>query len=598
MPMMRRTQAHQRGAALPVQCPIPLVLLAVVVFVSGCASSAPRGDLDSASSAAAVGSAPGRLLIISIAREPSSVADKTLRRSGSGIGPDTSRPFNAGLVVRDERDEPHPYLIADLPRLGSDSWRVFLDGRMETTYRLRPGLSWHDGVPLTAEDFVLAWRVYRVPDFGYADSVPIAQIEEIQAPEPLSVLIRWRVPFPDALRLDSEALPPLPAHVLGAAFESQAADAFVAHPYWGDGHVGLGPYRLDRWELGSFIEGTSFAGHALGPPRMDRIKLLFIPDPNATVANLLSGNAHAADGRSVRFQQAIVLRQRWQETGGGRVILSPTEVRFTIVQARPELVTPAALLDQRVRQAVAHAVDRQGMADALLEGQGLAADTLVVPQVRYFAALDRALQKYPYDLRRTELLMAEAGFPKAPDGFFVGPGGGRFPLNLSISALAQNEAEATIMADGFQRAGFESSLQVLSQAQATDRQVRSSYPALSSTSNTNGFEPPSRFLRASEVATAENRWRGSNRGGWIHPEFERLAAAYDTTLEAGERDQRAIELLRLVSQELPAFPLYYNFVAIPHDAELTGPAGGLNWNWNIHEWTLSGQTRAPDPRGI
>jgi peptide/nickel transport system substrate-binding protein len=528
-----------------------------------------------------------RVLIIAIAREPSSVADKTLRRTGSGIGLDTSRPFNAGLVMRDDRDEPHPYLIRALPRLGTDDWRVFPDGRMETTYRLRPGLTWHDGAPLTAEDFVFAWRVYRVADFGYSDSTPIAQIEEVRTLEPLAVLVRWNVPYPDALRLDGEALPPLPAHILEPAFNSQSADAFVGHPYWGEGHLGLGPYRLDRWELGSFIEGSGFAGHALGPPRVDRIKLLFITDPNTTVANLLSGGAHTADGRSVRFQQAIILQQRWRETGAGQVILRPTEVRFTLLQARPELVAPAALLDLRVRQAIAHAIDRQGMADALLEGQGLAADTLVVPQVRYFSALDRALQKYPYDQRRTEQLMSEAGFPRAPDGFFTGPGGGRFALNLSISALAQNEAEGTIMVDGLRRAGFDSNMQVLSQAQATDRQVRSSYPGLSSTSNTNGFEPPSRFLRASEVPTAENRWRGSNRGGWIHPEFEQLAAAYDTTLDGTERDQRAIDLLRLVSQELPAFPLYYNFVAVPHAAELKGPPGGLNWNWNLHEWELS-----------
>jgi len=70
-------------------------------------------------------------------------------------------------------------------------------------------------------------------------------------------------------------------------------------------------------------------------------------------------------------------------------------------------------------------------------------------------------------------------------------------------------------------------------------------------------------LRASEVPTAENRWRGSNHGAWVHPEFERLALAYDTTLEDNERTQQAVEMLSLVSQQLPAFPLYYNLVAIP-----------------------------------
>jgi peptide/nickel transport system substrate-binding protein len=560
---------------------VRIAVLTATLTLAACAPGPPQGP--------AAGSAPaaeraGRILTIAISREPSSIADKTLRRTGSGLGPDTSRPFNAGLVLRDEWDEPHPYLVEALPQLGSESWRVLPDARMETTFRLRPNLQWHDGTPLTADDFVFAWRVYRVPEFGYADSAPLAQIEEVVAPAPHLVVIRWRLPFPDALKLDGEAFAPLPSHVLETAFESGGADAFAAHAYWGEGHVGLGPYRLDRWELGSFIEGSSFAGHVLGPPLIERIKLLFITDPNTVVASLLSGAAHAADARSIRFQQALVIRQRWQQTAGGNVILSPTEVRFTIVQARPELVSPTALLDLRVRQALAHAIDRQGLADGLLEGQGLPADTLVVPQIRYFPSLDRSLAKYPYDLRRTDRLMDEAGFPKGGDGFFPSPGAGRFPLHLSISGLAQNEAEATIMADGFRRAGFDPSIQVLSQAQATDRQVRSSYPGLSSTSNTNGFEPPTRFLRASEIPTPENRWQGSNRGGWVHPEFERLAAAYDTTLGESERQQQAIDLLTVVSQELPAFPLYYNFAVVPHVAELAGLRAGVNWNWNIHEW--------------
>src|SRR5581483_6945492 len=90
---------------------------------------------------------PARTLTIAISREPSSVADKTLRQTGSGLGPDTSRPFNAGLVLRDQHDEPHPYLAAEWPALGTDTWRVFPDGRMETTFRLRPNLTWQDGQP-------------------------------------------------------------------------------------------------------------------------------------------------------------------------------------------------------------------------------------------------------------------------------------------------------------------------------------------------------------------------------------------------------------------------------------------------------------------
>jgi ABC-type transport system substrate-binding protein len=257
---------------------------------------------------------------------------------------------------------------------------------------------------------------------------------------------------------------------------------------------------------------------------------------------------------------------------------------MTMVQFKPEFVKPAALLDLRVRRALAHAINRQGLVDGLLDGQGIPADTLVSPQVEYFPALDRILTKYPYDLRRSEQLMREAGFEKGPDGIYTGPGTGRFSLELSVSALAQNEAEAAVIVDALRRGGVDMTLQVLSQAQAADRQVRSSFSGISSTSHTNAFEPPVKFLRAAEMPTPENRWRGSNRGGWNHPEFERVTAAYDTTLDRSERNQRSIDLLKVVSEEVPAFPLYYNLAVIPYTADLRGPLGGINWNWNLPGW--------------
>ena len=69
---------------------------------------------------------------------------------GSTGEPSPYRALNAGLAINDERELPHPYLAEALPELNSDTWRVFPDGRMETAYRLRPNLTWHDGRPLTA----------------------------------------------------------------------------------------------------------------------------------------------------------------------------------------------------------------------------------------------------------------------------------------------------------------------------------------------------------------------------------------------------------------------------------------------------------------
>src|SRR5678815_487624 len=105
--------------------------------------------------------APSRTLIVGHRYEFATLATKALQSNGSL---QTVRPFNASLTLIDHEGRSLPYLAETLPQLNGDSWRVFPDGRMETTYRLKPNLTWHDGQPLTSEDFVFGWRVFATPE--------------------------------------------------------------------------------------------------------------------------------------------------------------------------------------------------------------------------------------------------------------------------------------------------------------------------------------------------------------------------------------------------------------------------------------------------
>jgi ABC-type transport system substrate-binding protein len=134
---------------------------------------------------------PQRTLVVAGGRSPESLATKPLREAGGAGNPRTAlRAFNAALVIHDERELPRPYLTEALPQLNSESWRVSPDGTMETSYRLRPNLTWHDGAPLTAEDFVFAARVYTSPEMGISASVPIRYVEEVRAQDARTVVVR------------------------------------------------------------------------------------------------------------------------------------------------------------------------------------------------------------------------------------------------------------------------------------------------------------------------------------------------------------------------------------------------------------------------
>src|SRR5581483_11051888 len=125
---------------------------------------------------------------------------------------------------------------------------------------------------------------------------------------------------------------PLPRHILGSA-SRQDADGFLSQPYWTREYVGAGPYRLERWEPGSFLEATAFDQHVLGRPKIGRVRLVIISDFNTVLSNVLAGEAHMPVDDSLRFQQGLVLQRDWP---AGTVEYRPTLWRFTQFQHRPE----------------------------------------------------------------------------------------------------------------------------------------------------------------------------------------------------------------------------------------------------------------------
>src|SRR6266508_1523300 len=204
------------------------VLPAVLVLVAcapGAVSSQPSADTSSGPQRTS------HLLTISIRTEPPTLAQKVL---SSGVGTSfavTQRVFNATLGLFDGKGVPQAYLAEALPELATDAWRTFPDGRMVTTHRLRPNLTWHDGAPLTADDFVFAWQVYVAPQIGIGNVAPQSLIAEVVAPDPRTVSIRWKRPFPNAAILPIDNLPPLPRHLLGDVFEREP-DALATQPFW------------------------------------------------------------------------------------------------------------------------------------------------------------------------------------------------------------------------------------------------------------------------------------------------------------------------------------------------------------------------------
>jgi peptide/nickel transport system substrate-binding protein len=462
--------------------------------------------------------------------------------------------LNATLVYLDERALPRTYLASALPEIDTESWRLYPDGRMETIYRLKANLSWHDQQPLTAQDFVFAWRVYSTPEFGVSNSVGLRLIQEVIAPDPLTILIQWKDAYTEAAQLYDE-LPPLPRHILEPLYQERQGDSFVGLPHWTSAYVGAGPWRLERREPGAFFEASAFDGFVFGRPKIDRVRVLYQPDPNVVVATLLSGEAHISGQAVLHGDEGITLEQAWAANGSGKVLWTTDIGKGQEIQQRPEFAVPGQLAsDVRLRQALAFAFDKVELTNVVTAGHGLVRDIFSHPNAAYYDVVQRAVPtRYPYDPRRAEQLLQQAGFSRGTDGFWLAPSGDRLTLEQWYLAGATNERDSQILVDSFRRLGIDASSNVWGiQRSSNEERVKTSGLFGGSL----GTGPPIRY-HSREIARAENRWTGTNRFGFANAEMDQLIDAYLTTLDRPARIQQLAQMERIAMEQLPAIPTYW-----------------------------------------
>jgi peptide/nickel transport system substrate-binding protein len=544
-----------------------LVCLAAGLALLGC-TPAPAAPPQRQATAGTSAVAPQRTLNIIVRGERPTLAITTVGGLGNLEPP--GRLFNAMLDYVDHTERPNPYLAEALPKLNTDTWRVSPDGRMETTYRLKPNLVWHDGTPLEAEDFVFAFTVFKTDELGHSREKPLAQMREVTAPDARTVVISWNVLYPEADRLDS-GFQALPRHLLAQPFATMVPatpEGFINHGFWTADYVGLGPFKVDRLEQGSYLEAVAFDRHVLGRPKVDRVRLTPIPDANTALANMLSGDTHMLTDFIFDYELGNTLQQQWAE-----------------IQFRPEFVSPQALTDARVRRALVHGIDVPGAVNVF---GGEPTSTFIHPRVSYYAQVERVAPKRPFDVATTQRLLDEAGFRRGADGMYISSSGERLTLEFWDTG-GRAARETAIFVDSLRQAGVDAIPHTVPAAQGTDREFRAKLPAFSLVGASDDLFSG---YTADTIPSAQNGWRGSNRGGWINAEFNRIWEIQNRTLEEEERIRQNLELERIMYTDVGAIPLYFQVVVTAHAGSLKGMVARMtpdapnamqnSWLW---EWT-------------
>lgn len=304
----------------------------------------------------------------------------------------TNQIWNCWAWDFDEMTNPHAVLVKEIPSL--ENGGVSADGKV-ITLKLRDDIKWSDGTPITAEDFIFTWKMYVDPANSVATTHPYDLIESIEAPDPQTVVTTFNEPLASWLYGLWRGI--IPKHVLQPVFEK---DGTINDAEWNRAPtVSCGPFNFEKWESGSYALFTANPTYWLGAPKIDQIFIRFVPDDASQTAALKAGEGDL--GTFPPWSDIPDL----QKAGVAVIGVFSGYNEGLYFNLDPELAHPA-VLDVKVRQAIAYGIDRFTFNKNQLLG-------LTVPAATDYdntPYVDPTIQPYPYDPEKAKQLLEEAGW--------------------------------------------------------------------------------------------------------------------------------------------------------------------------------------------
>jgi len=311
-----------------------------------------------------------------------------------------------GLVTRD-RDL---NLVGEL----AESWKFSRDC-LDLTLTLRRNARWHDGRPFTAADVIFTYETMINPKTPTAYREDFKAVESVEAPAPYTVHVRYKQPYAKALQ--SWGIWMLPRHLLEPYVrEGKLREA----PQNRTSPVGTGAYRFREWKPGEKVVLVANPDYFEGQPYISRVVYRIIPSQATIFLELKARGVDAAGLTALQFK-------RQTEYPAFRKAYHKYEYPANAYTYLGFNLKDPRFADRRVRQAIAHAIDKQELIDGVLLGLGRDATGPYKPGTW---AHNPNVKRYPHDMAKARALLAEAGWKANDDGVLVDTHGQPFAFEL------------------------------------------------------------------------------------------------------------------------------------------------------------------------
>lgn len=502
---------------------------------------------------------------------------------------EAARVFYEPLAVYDADGNLLPILAAEIPSRGNGG--LAADGR-SVVWKLKRGVTWHDGKPFTADDCVFNWEYVRDPATA-ATTIGSFTGFKCEKVDTHTIRLVFDKPTPDWDRALATSLL-IPRHLFAPYIGAKSRDAPAnLSP------VGTGPYRFVDFKPGDMLRGAINTGyHMPHRPFFDSIEIKGGGDAaSAARAVLQTGEYDYAWNLQVEDE----VLKRMEAGGKGKVHIVPAGdiefVQLNMTDPWNEVDGERASIKSRhfafselaVRQAMALLTDRKGIQEFIYGRTGMATPNYLNAPSRFRSPNTKS----EFDVGKANALLDGAGWKRGADG--IREKGGRkmkFVFQTSVNGIRQKEQ--AVIKQACQKAGIELELKSVSPAVFFSSDLGNPdtnskfwcdmqmFTALS------GAPDPALFMNrftTREVANKANKWQGRNLARWRSDEYDRLYVAAEGELDPVKRAALFIAMNDLVVRDVAAIPLINRGRVIGTGAKLVAVLSGWDLDLSqLHNW--------------
>jgi peptide/nickel transport system substrate-binding protein len=498
----------------------------------GCLSrSACRGATAAAALAALLVALPlaasaqqrGGTLKVVLFPEPPALVSLATPSVYAGV---VSTKIHEGLVTYDFAMNPKPAL--------AESWATSADGKT-VTFKLRRGVTWHDGQPFTAADVKFSleqvWKVLHPRGRN-----TYANVTAVETPDDYTVVIRMSAPAPALMAsLSSAESQVLPKHVYEGT-------EFTKNPKF-TAPIGTGPFMFKEYKRGEYISLVRNPNYwDKGKPYLDGITILIVPDAGNRAALFETGEADLGYFNPV----ALVDVDRLKALPDLAVETKGYSYFAPVFLMEVNLRDPY-LKDVRVRRAIMHALDRKFIVDNIWFGYGKEATGPISSSVARYYTGD--VPKYPFDVAKANKILDDAGYAR-------GANGTRFKIVHTNTVFSESARTADYFKQALARIGIEVELKSYDVG-GFIREVYTSY----NFGLTNNFmfclpDPSLGVQRSYSTANIKAGVPFGNASGFSNPQVDKDLETAQTENDPAKRAALYADFQRIVQTELPALVLF------------------------------------------